>query len=139
VVFGSGDGKIHYVDSAGRQRMAYDTGDEVKHVAAGDLDDDGVDEILAGSLNYNVYCFGADARRRWRLDVGGPVSAIAIVPQRQGRLVVVGTKKGRLVSIDASGSIKAVTEFESEIVDLLPCGDSIIVATADGQLRAAGE
>ena len=136
VVFGSGDGKIHYVDAVGQQRMAYDTGDEVKHVATGDLDGDGVDEILAGSLNYNVYCFGADARRRWRLDVGGPVSALVTVPQKQGGLVVVGTSKGRLVSVDSNGKIKAITELDSEIVDILPGRDSITVATADGQVRS---
>ncbi len=136
VVFGSGDGKIHYVDAVGKQRMAYDTGDEVKHVATGDLDGDGVDEIQAGSLNYNVYCFGADAQRRWRLDVDGPVSALVTVPHKQSGLVVVGTSKGRLVSIDSSGNIKAIKELDSKIVDILPGRESITIATADGQLRS---
>jgi hypothetical protein len=136
VVFGSGDGKIHAVDSRGKPRLAYTTGDEVKHVAAGDLDGDGLDEILAGSLNYNVYCFGADGQRRWRLDVGGPVSALATVPQQQGAVVVVGTTKGRLVSIDAKGKVRAMTELKSEILDILAGRESVIVATADGQLRS---
>lgn len=137
VVFGSGDGKIHAVDSSGKPRLTYTTGDEVKHVATGDLDGDGLDEILAGSLNYNVYCFGADASRRWRLDVGGPVSALVTVGQDQGALTVVGTSKGRLVSIDAKGSVTATTELGSEILDVLVVGrQSVIVATADGQLRS---
>ena len=135
VVFGSGDGKIHYVDADGKPRMAYTTGDEVKHVATGDLDGDGLDEILGGSLNYNVYCFGADTTRRWRVDVGGPVSALVTVPQKQGASVMVGTGKGRLASIDSKGTITAVTEFGSEILDILVGHKSVIVATADGQLR----
>ena len=135
VVFGSGDGKIHYVDANGKPRMAYTTGDEVKHVATGDLDGDGLDEILGGSLNYNVYCFGADAGRRWRLDVGGPVSALVTVPQKQGALVVAGTGKGRLASIDSKGTITAVSEFGSEILNILVGRKSVFVATADGQLR----
>jgi len=136
VVFGSGDGKIHYVDAHGKARMAYATGDEVKHVAAGDLDGDGLDEILAGSLNYNLYCFGADARRRWRLDLGGPVSALVTVPQEQGAWVIAGTGKGRLASVDRAGAVRTVTELDSEILDLLVTPDSVIVATADGRLRS---
>jgi hypothetical protein len=116
--------------------MAYTTGDEVKHVATGDLDGDGLDEILAGSLNYNLYCFGADARRRWRLDLGGPVSALVTVPQAQGGWAIAGTGKGRLASIDRAGAVRAVTELGSEVLDLLVTPDSVIVATADGQLRS---
>lgn len=135
VVFGSGDGQLHVVDAAGQPRLAYMTGDEVKHVATGDLDGDGLDEILGGSLNYQVYCFGADARRRWRLDIGGPVSALVTVPQPHGAQVVAGTGKGRLVSIDATGRIDATSELGSEIFDILAVGPAVLVATADGQLR----
>jgi hypothetical protein len=136
VVFGSGDGNVHYVDARGKPRMVYATGDEVKHVAAGDLDGDGLDEILAGSLNYNLYCFGADARRRWRLDLGGPISALVIVPKGGGAWVIAGTGKGRLVSVDAAGTVRALTELDAEIVDLLATPDSVIVATVDGRLRS---
>ena len=135
VVFGSGDGKIHVVDASGKPRLAYTTGDGVKHVAAADLDGDGLDEILAGSLNYNLYCFGADAGRRWRRDLGGPVSALVTVPQQPGVLAVAGTGKGRLASVDATGRVRAVTELGSEILDLVAGRQSVIVATADGQLR----
>jgi hypothetical protein len=134
VVFGSGDGKVHLVDSEGKMRLQYDTGDEVKHVAVGDLDGDGIDEILAGSLNYNVYCFGADTERRWRVDLGAPISALATAPDEQGDLVVAATSKGRLATIDRKGEIQAVSELGAEVLDVLPCGNTIVVATADGQL-----
>ncbi|NLS90745.1 MAG: PQQ-binding-like beta-propeller repeat protein [Planctomycetaceae bacterium] len=136
VVFGSGDGKVHLVDSAGKMQMEYDTGDEVKHVAAGDLDGDGVDEVLAGSLNYNVYCFGADKQRRWRLDLGAPVSALAIVPQKPGDLAIAGTAQGRLATIDAKGNIRAVSQLNSEVRDILVCPDSVVVAAADGRVTS---
>jgi hypothetical protein len=135
VIFGGGDGKIHYLDADGKPRMTYTAGDEVKHVATGDLDGDGLDEILAGSLNYNVYCFGPHGERRWRLDLGGPVSALVSVPHEEGALVVVGTAKGRLATVDSNGNITAVSEFESEILDILAGHQSVFVATADGQLR----
>ena len=116
--------------------MAYDTGDEVKHVATGDLDGDGLDEILAGSLNYNVYCFGADAKRRWRLDLGGPVSALATVPQQQGALGAwPAPAKDGSSAIDPEGNVIAATELGSEILDILVGRESVVVATADGQLR----
>ncbi len=136
VVLGSGDGKVHYVDSNGKLQMEYDTGDEVKRVAVGDLNADGVDEILAGSLNYNVYCFGVDTQRRWRVDLGAPVSALETVPAESGDLVVAGTTNGRLVTIDAAGRIRAVTELNSEILNIVVCPGSIVVSTADGQLRS---
>ncbi len=136
VVFGSGDGKVHRVDSRGKVQMEYDTGDEVKHVAAADLDADGIDEVLAGSLNYSVYCFGADSRRRWRVDLGAPVSALRSFPGKQGDLVVVGTTGGRLATIDSTGQLQAVSELGSEILDVLVRPDSLVAATADGQLRS---
>ncbi len=136
VVFGSGDGKVHRVDSRGKVQMEYDTGDEVKHVATADLDGDGIDEVLAGSLNYSLYCFGADTGRRWRVDLGAPVSALRTIPRKQGDLVAAGTTGGRLATVDATGRLQAVTELGSEILDLLVGPDSVIVATADGQLRS---
>ncbi|MHB8900126.1 MAG: FG-GAP-like repeat-containing protein [Thermoguttaceae bacterium] len=136
VVFGSGDGNVYRVDSAGKLQMQYDTGDEVKHVAAGDLDGDGVDEVLAGSLNYSLYCFGADSKRRWRVDLGAPVSALGVVPGKQGDLAVAGAARGRLATVDSAGVLRSVSELDSEIVDLLVLPDSVVVATADGQLRS---
>ncbi|NUP99941.1 MAG: PQQ-like beta-propeller repeat protein, partial [Armatimonadetes bacterium] len=133
VVFGGGDGIVHYLDSAGKPRLKYNTGDEVRRVATGDLDGDGRDELVAGSLNYNLYCFGADSQRRWRRDLGAAVTALAVLPE--AKVVVAGTADGRLVTLDSSGEIVALTDLKAAVVDLALDGEAVMVATDDGRLR----
>ncbi|MCC7492548.1 MAG: PQQ-binding-like beta-propeller repeat protein [Fimbriimonadaceae bacterium] len=131
VVFGGGDGVLHYVDSAGKARLKADTGDEVRQVACADLDGDGQDEILGGSLNYNLFCFGADARRRWRVDLGSEVTALTTAE----RLVLAGTADGAVWVLDGSGQPLSIARLGAAVVDLLVTGDGTVVATADGRLR----
>ena len=135
VVFGGGDGCVHYVGFDGKPRLNYNTGDEVKHVAAGDLDGDGRDEILAGSMSHSVYCFGADAQRRWRVDLGAPITALAVIRSEPGALVLAGTAAGRLVTLDGSGRLLAASALRSEIIAIAAHGAAAVLATADGRLR----
>ena len=70
VVLGGGDGGVHYLGSDGKLRLRYDTGDEVRKVLAADLDGDGRDEIIAGSMSRSVYVFDAGGKRLWRFEAG---------------------------------------------------------------------
>jgi len=111
--------------------MRFQTGEEVRHVATGDLDGDGKDEILAGSQSNSVYCFGADAALRWRRDLGSEVTALAV----SGDLVVAGSAAGTLFTLDKEGKPVAVSELKSRIVQVTPHAEGVVVATEDGKLR----
>ncbi len=127
---------MHYLAADGKLRMKYNTGDEVKHVLASDLDADGKDEILAGSLSHYVYCFGADGKRRWAVDLGGPISALSAVKTADGRsLVAVGTGTGRVVTLRGDGTILAASDLGTAVVDMLTDSATVLVATEDGKLR----
>ena len=136
VVCGGGDGYVHYLAHDGAVRMKYNTGDEVKHVLAADLDGDGRDEIIAGSLSHSVYCFGPDAQRRWRVDVGAPVSALAAILDGQHRLVIAGTSSGMLITLDQTGAIRASSQLGGEILHLAVLPGQVVAATAQGELIA---
>jgi FG-GAP-like repeat len=138
VVCGGGDGCVHYLAHDGQLRMKYNTGDEVKHVRASDLDGDGKDEIIAGSLSHSVYCFGADAHRRWRVDLGAPVSALAVVPGDEAPVVLAGSAAGKLVSVDRNGAILHSTTMPGPPLDFAALdARSVAVAFADGLLAVA--
>jgi outer membrane protein assembly factor BamB len=135
VVIGGGDGYVHYLAANGKLRMKYNTGDEVQHVLAADMDADGRDEILAGSLSHYLYCFGADGTRRWAVDLGGPISALSAVRTAGGpSLVAVGTATGRVVTLDNDGAILAASDLGKPVVAMLTDNATVLVATEDGKL-----
>ena len=133
--FGGGDGNVHVVDSHGKRLFTYATGDDVEHVVVGDLDGDGIDEILAGSLNNNLYCFDATGKRRWRLDLDSPISALATAANATRTTVVAGTTRGRLVTIGGNGTVQAISELGSPVRAILVRDGQSVIATADGRLR----
>ncbi len=73
VVLGQNDGIVRALDPAtGARRWDWATGGFVVAVATGDLDADGVDEIVRADEFGHVTAYGADGARRWswRPDVG---------------------------------------------------------------------
>ena len=57
----------------------FNTGDEVTQVIAVDLDGDGLDEIVASSMSFNVYVIKGDGKTiLWRTDLGEVVTGIAV-------------------------------------------------------------
>lgn len=134
VVFGGGDGIIYYTDSTGKVRMQYDTGDEVKHVATIDLDNDGIDEFVATSDNGYLYCFGADGELRWLRQLGSPATALVTMSVNGKMAAVVGTRKGNIYAFDAKGKLIHQALQDSSIMQMTANKELLKVATADGQL-----
>ncbi len=134
VVFGAGDGIIHYTDSTGTSRLKFDTGDEVRHVAASDLDGDGKDEILAASDNSYLYCFGADGKQRWLRYLNQPATAITAAKINNQAVVLVGTKGGNLQAYDATGKLVRNTALGSAIREISTIDGGAVVATENGRL-----
>jgi hypothetical protein len=134
VIFGGGDGLIYYTDSKGNERMQYDTGDEVKHVAAVDLDGDGIDEIIATSDNGYLYCFGADGKLRWLRQLDNPATALVTMPVQSETAAVVGTRKGDIYAFDAKGDLIRQAKEDSAITQMAADGTILKVATEDGQI-----
>lgn len=70
-----------------------------------DLNGDGQPELLAGSSNGMVYCFGSDGKIAWKTDCGAPVNDVAAVDFAGDgkRTVVAGCMNSRLVALDGQG------------------------------------
>jgi len=134
VIYGGGDGIFYYTDSKGNERMQYDTGDEVKHVAAVDLNGDGIDEMLATSDNGYLYCFGADGKLRWLRQLGNPATALVTMPVQGKNAAVVGTRKGDIYVFDAKGDLIRQAKENSAITQMTTDGGILKVATEGGQI-----
>ncbi len=134
VIFGGGDGTLYYTDSEGKERMQYDTGDEVRHVVTADLDGDSIDEILATSDNGYIYCFDAAGELRWLRQLGDAATAIVTMPVQSEMAVVVGTRKGNIYAFDAKGNLLRQQEESSKITQMTVDGNALKVATEDGRL-----
>ncbi len=74
-------------------------------VAVADVDGDGAEETLAGSSNGSVYLFGRDGTRRWAVDTGGAVDAVATVDIiDKGLAIVAGSQGGRVTALKPDGA-----------------------------------
>lgn len=135
VVLGGGDGGVHYLSFDGKLRMRYDTGDEVRKVLAADLDGDGRDEIVAGSMSRSVYAFDAGGKRLWRFEAGSPVNTLAFVAQGEKRRLLAGAESGDLYGFDPTGRLVSLNSFGSTIVDMVAVEKGVVVATSDGKVR----
>ncbi len=70
-----------------------------------DLDNDGIDETLAGCDDGTVYCLKPDGTVQWELDTGGAVTSVNTVDfNGDGRLAVIaGTMGSQVLAIDSQG------------------------------------
>ncbi len=77
-------------------------------LAAGDLDADGSDEILAGSDDKNVYCFTSDGKLRWKVPTGGRVTttAFANLDGSGPRHAVAGSEDCNVYALTTAGEKK---------------------------------
>ncbi|MBU0607469.1 MAG: PQQ-binding-like beta-propeller repeat protein, partial [Armatimonadetes bacterium] len=108
-----------------------------------DLGGDGPAELLAGSSDGTVTCFGSDGKLLWKTDCGAPVNSIAAVDFAGDgkRTVVAGCMGGRLVALDAQGKelwvftpafYKEAANFRTVFpADLQGNGKPVVIAGAD--------
>ncbi len=79
VIFAGADTHVHTLNAGGELLWQFNTGDEVTQVVTVDMDADGLDEVVASSMSFNVYVIKGDGRTLvWRADLGEVVRCIAV-------------------------------------------------------------
>lgn len=109
-----------------------------------DVNGDGKDELLVGSLSFNVYCLDGTGKVLWRHDLGTPVRALVVSRFGGGPLVTVGCEDGALRVFGAADG-KPLYQYAagSEALAVVAgnlggAGQSLLLATSDGNLAALG-
>lgn len=138
VVVTSSDGWAYAWDGQGDVLAGwpFDTkSSNLSSAAVGDLDADGVPEVLFGAEDGRVYCVGADGSSVWTYDTGSVVSAtpalfdlINGVPSTLE--VVVADAAGNVHILDASGHLLPGWPVDA--------GGAVVASPAVGDLDGAG-
>lgn len=120
------DNRVCAFDARGKHLWDAPTGGFVFDLAAGDLDGDRRDEILAACADGFAYAFGADGRLRWKHDLGAPVWQVATA-RLDGKtpIALAGGVSRRVVSLSADGRAlgDARAGAVNGVVRLLRAGD----------------
>ena len=121
----------------------YSTGDDVESVTIGDLDQDGVNEVVAGSDK--IYVLNYNETLKWEASIGTNVKSVFVgdVASDAGNEVVVGSSAGLFV-YNASGSQLWNTSFGSTInsvsvgeISSAHAGNEIVAGAANGLIYLA--
>jgi len=78
------------------------------HLTAADIDRDGIDEILVGNLNGQLYCFNPSAGLKWNFYAGAPIQGAPACHDVDGdgyMEVWVGDLNGRVWGLDCRGNV----------------------------------
>jgi len=67
----TGDNRVHCLDDTGVAKWTYLTGDMICGDSLGDIDNDGLWEVLIGGRDYNMYCLEHDGTLNWKFTTGG--------------------------------------------------------------------
>ena len=110
-----------------RLRWKQSTGEDPVGPALADLDGDDKLEVLVGSALGNVNCYSHDGRSRWVAGVQLPLSRLAVLRTRDGKVRVLAAGANSLVELDARGNVTRRRDLPAEIRDLL------VVRAADGR------
>lgn len=79
IIIGSEDRCVYMIDlQTGEQRWQYPTGGHVRSVFACDLNGDGQDEVLFGSVDGNLYVLNLQGQELTRHPVGHPIRSIFV-------------------------------------------------------------
>lgn len=98
------DNRVCAFDAQGKHLWDAGVGGFVFDVAAGDLDGDGKDEVLAACADGFAYAFGPDGRLRWKHDLGAPVWQVTTAHLGgKGRTALAGGISRRVLAFSAEG------------------------------------
>jgi hypothetical protein len=139
-------GVLHLADARGNLLGRFNVGEPSPAMASLDLDGDGSDELLAGSESHHLFALTGKCKLKWRVNCGGPVSAIAgldATPQSQG-WVAIAVRQGPLLVADSKGNIKARWLDRARRTTMLialhphtdPTAGRIVTGASDGTLVA---
>lgn len=142
------DGAVHGFDARGAERLTIKREDYLSSVAAGDLDGDGVDEIVAlgesaDAGGTGLFVFNHRGRLRWRRpvtadDLSWRDKHLAVVHPAPGQSVVaISTEAGSVHLFDAGGkplplANAGVTVRSLCALDLDPAHQALVLCTDAG-------
>ena len=106
------DNRVCAFTTAGQHRWDADVGGFVFDLAAGDLDGDASDEIVAAAADGWIYAFASDGSLRWKRDLGAPVyqAAVARLDGRSPVVLASGVSR-ELVAFSAQGERLAAAKL----------------------------
>lgn len=85
-------------------RKMYDFGQEITHSSAGDVDGDGIDELLLGGKDGKIEILKADGRVLWSFQSKGRVNEVTVQSVSGVPLVFVATENWYIHVLDAEGN-----------------------------------
>ena len=106
-----------------------------------DLNGDGTEEILVGSMSFNVYALNGDGTRLWRRNMGEAVSALRLTGA-PNQPIALGTTAGQVALVGAEGALLRAAEVGAPILGLAAAkaaqagGAYLAVSAADGTIRS---
>ncbi len=114
-------------------------------IRAGDLDGDGLPELVAAGASGEVLALDASGRSRWRLDAGAPMRALAILPasaSSRGARVAAASVPGDLWLVSGAGESRKWPREHGGVASLAWAdvdadGEAdLVTANADGTASA---
>jgi len=147
IVFGTESGLVICLDHNGKKKWEFKTKGGVRGAPATfDMDNDGVDEIVFGSRDQNLYALNAKGKEIWKYQAASPIESSAALCQGKKRHIIFGCNNGDIVSVNTDGSKKWVystggrVHAQPAIADVLNKGvQHIIVGSEDGHLYVLDE
>lgn len=117
------DNRVCAFAAAGAHLWDALVGGFVFDLAAGDLDGDGRDEIIAASADGLVYVFSSDGNLRWKLDLAAPVYQVAVAKLDGNTPVVLAGGVSRQIVVFSADGTQLHHVPVNGVVRILRAGD----------------
>ena len=135
-VYGAMDGNVYAVDStSGEILWTANLGDDVRHglMVAGH-------GFAAGSVSGHMALLSDRGEKRWRRDLDGGVTGMALLETDGQEAIVAGTSDGWVVFLSIDGEVIASHRMAAGVTVLAPLAHSgvsgLLVGTEGGDVRA---